>query len=548
MNTHLQSAADRIRSASPLIPACLLCLPLGLFLAGMTALFLGIQINAWTALAGLSAGLLIPLFAPSGTGRATAVAVSAFSLLVAMVVAGFFFDFSYDGFGYHKPAVTQFVGGWNPIADGSSPDGVVFWTAFYPKASWVVGAQLVALTGNLETAKAINALALLAAILSSWNFLHPRLSGRPGTAALGALLMGLNPVSVYQLLTSYVDGLLASLVLIQALALAELLTRPGSRRHWFEACAAALLLINLKFTGLAYAGLAFAVFMVFHFRRDGLRAALRPALGIGLVTVFATFVCGKSPYTDNLLAGRHLFYPVKGSGSFDIMGAIRPVNLNDLDRVSRFLVAQCSRSESVRPPASTRLRWPFQPTSIPKVWLDIEAGGFGPLYAEAMVLSALLLCVWRFRPRVGAPAVFLALVFLLGGFMHAEAWWARYSPQLFLPPLLVALAALRAEAPARRRIAQGIVGILCLNVTVIGLLAVGSRGWLTIRLNRELDAMRAAGPVEIDWASDRPALEFSLRHADIDFRPTGSPDAGPPWRPIPGALTARWRPIAEPTR
>ena len=60
-----------------------------------------------------------------------------------------------------------------------------------------------------------------------------------------------------------------------------------------------------------------------------------------------------------------------------------PANLSESDRFTRFFVSNFSRSELVRPPQSTRLKFPL---SIERLELrglygaDIESGGFGPLY------------------------------------------------------------------------------------------------------------------------------------------------------------------------
>ena len=132
-----------------------------------------------------------------------------------------------------------------------------------------------------------------------------------------------------------------------------------------------------------------------------------------------------------------------GPQSVDIMTAIRPINLAEKDRFSRFLIANFSRSEHVRPPRATTLKFPLRfelkersAWSVP----GPEAGGFGPFYGALLLMAGAGVCL--LLPNA-ATRHRLVPVWLIGGcllvsiFVHGEGWWARVRPQAWLLPLLV---------------------------------------------------------------------------------------------------------------
>ncbi|HEY9249759.1 MAG TPA: hypothetical protein VIO38_11530, partial [Rariglobus sp.] len=324
MITSVPSTPARFHSVADEMPAQLLGLLAGFYVSGVLALYAGLRLGFGTALLGLCAGLVLPRFlGPSRTGPWSRLLLPATVLLAALLVSNAFFDGSSDTIGYHKPGVLQLLDGWNPYRNASMGPDLSYWTVVYPKASWICGAQLTALTGRLECSKAVNLLALVAAGCVAWRFLHPRLPQHPRVAVLASILVALNPVAVAQCTTFYVDGLLASLLTILLLDLAGLVADGRSRADWFEIAVCSVLLANLKFTGLVYAGLAWFFAGLLLWRFQGFGAARRFA-GIGaLVLLPAILLFGKTPYLDNLNAGRHLFHPLMGSGKIDFMTGFR---------------------------------------------------------------------------------------------------------------------------------------------------------------------------------------------------------------------------------
>lgn len=519
----------------------------GVYAVGVLFLLLGLTITPVSGGIGILAGLALPrLLRLQGPGFALPAAVLGLAAATHLVAACWL-DISWDGLAYHQPAVIQLLEGWNPFRGPTDLANVAAWTTEYPKASWITAAQVVSLVGQIECGKGINFLTLVATLCVAIPFCAARLPSRPKLAVLGGAAIALNPVSVYQAPTFYVDGLLGSLLTILFLDLITLLAEQATRATHFRIAAAVLLLINLKFTGLVYCVLVLGTGIAVLAARREFAHAIRLGTAWGLLGIAGIFVFGASPYARNVLEGRHLFYPLQGPGAVDIMTPIRPANLTPLDRFSRFAAAHFARSENVRTPQSTRWAVPFfavAPDNYPRSYIDTTSAGFGPLFGGAMLLAALGLAWGLGRDRRIGPLV----IFTLGAmgltvFLHAEGWWARYVPQLWL------LAALGVPWLATRgllRLSGGLLVVLLLNTAMVGSPSAAQKLWATLLLKRELAEIKStAGRIELQ-PGPFPALARRTREAGIPTVVTsGATPDGPGWRSFKNPTDGvAWRPAA----
>jgi hypothetical protein len=406
--------------------------------------------------------------------------VAAFTAVLhcgAFLLARETFDKSYDGLAYQQEAVLRLAAGLNPLFEGAGQygQGNELYVDHYPKASWIAGAAVLLGCGNLEAGKLFNFTLILSAGCATASALLRLTSLRVPVVAVVALLAALNPVAVYQSSTFCVDGLIASVLTV---AIASLVNSAKTFR-WSVLCPALLaisLLVNLKLTGLVYGVVLLGWAVVAAWFRSGKMAAARlaiPALITGLVSVG---LLGYSPYVRNLREKGNIFYPVRGATKdvFDA-GPPQPANIADKDRFSRFLIANFSCSQTVRRPASTRLKFPFWIAREERYswsYYCIEAGAFGPLYGGMLVLGTIGLCLLLASAETRQSGRLVLLIsggLLASMFIHSEAWWARYAPQAWLLPLLVATAGLR--TPVRSRwwcVAWAILALATVNILFVG--------------------------------------------------------------------------------
>jgi hypothetical protein len=216
--------------------------------------------------------------------------------------------------------------------------------------------------------------------------------------------------------------------------------------------------------------------------------------------------------------------------------------------VTRFVVSNFSASETVRPHMETRLKFPLWIEPVERRGLygaDLESGGFGPLYGASLLLGAIGLAVlWAHRSmRSAAALVLLAASCLVASmFVHAETWWARYVPQAWLLPLLVAVPSLASPMRSLRWwIGAGVVAL-----TVVNLLVVGANvGWRQAKYafeNRSALQQMSAQPVEVYFGQFR-ALRRRLSEAGVEFRTLSAPpDGASGLHPFPApGQQASWR-------
>ncbi len=507
--------------------------------------FFGLGVSPATFVVGLLLGLLLPLvFLPRDSRLLKAYAIVLLVAAIAMPLLATSWDNTNDSLTYHIPGTIELASGTNPVYSELEN----FWANHHPKASWLFSAGVYQLSGNLEATKVINVLAMLACFGFAGAFFLS-ISGLPRVASyLLAALLALNPVSLVQLDTHYVDGLFSNLALLLIL-IAITLDMP-SVFSWIPrrplgvlAFGSAVLIINLKFTGLVFVCvlLLLGVARTLQTRRKVTRqdwrciALVLAAIGLGVLVV------GFSSYVTNLARYGHPFYPVFGADLSKIPDAPdarqRPVPYQDKAAPVAFVMSLTEKTSTATTATMEAPYAPKNPLSVSRseiaslTYPDPRRGGFGPLFLLSLTLSgvALVLLV-RSRPEEdsGMPLSTLAyglLLTLLLTLAMVEAWWARLAPTFFLAPVLVAAAGFSAR-PAKGRllrwVSTGVLVVLCLNT----LLVLGAQGFSYVNRSRTrqeaLVGLESSERVQLRFANPETARVYSLaiqqRLEDTGFR------------------------------
>ncbi len=454
--------------------------------------------------------------------RMALVVAALLSLLVAASarISRAFYDVSFDGQAYQQEGVYQLAHGWNPLFNPHiSPLSTELNVTLnhYPKGAWIIGAAMYRLTGRIETGKFANLLLIGAAFfmaLAVFADSRKKLSAWP--VAMAALVAA-NPVALCQMFTFYVDGQLASLLACLA-ALGFLGAADGNPWVNLLLFEAAVLIIQVKFTGLVYVAILFAGFFVLlAWRKRPLRKPLSMALlALGLGTV----VFGMNPYVFNILENGNPFYPFLGRGGFPQFTLTRqtPPDFLDANRAANLARSVFSRSRAWPFPSALKLPWQVDRDE----WTvfqapDVRTGGFGPLFPAALVLSLALLVmgVWR---GGAAPwiTVAITLIIILSVLPVYACWWARYAPQVWLVPL-VALGFLGGAAKKPIWLLSWLVPLI-LGANVAGIATVNFCGNLdaTRGTASDLAELRSHAPFKVTFGNFR-SYRFRLQEAGIPF-------------------------------
>ncbi|HWR40014.1 MAG TPA: hypothetical protein VN611_10985 [Patescibacteria group bacterium] len=466
--------------------------------------------------------------------------VGAFTL-----ISGLFYDVSYDGQVYHQEAVVQLAEGWNPLTDYMTKNrsNPAMLLNHYAKGPWIYGAALYKTTGHIEQSKAFNWVLMAAGFFLTLAALRDlRRLGRKNAVWL-SLIMALNPVTVYQLFSFYIDGQLASLLLC-LLALGRLLWTGGDRFAAATMAMVLVLLVNIKFTGVVYGAVAMAMLLgwALLLRRDLVRLLL-PATVVGMLV--GVLFAGFNPYVTNTVGFGHPFYPLYGrsGATMDIMTTNSPEPFLQMNALEKLAVATFSQSANkVGSEGLPVLKWPFslsgKELEVFLLGADIRLAGFGPWFSGAVVLAlgvvGLGLADRRKRPLTANAATMpgttlppdrasvyrglgVVLCVLLSGLVNPESWWARYSPQYWLVPILLAVLAMAEGGRRLRGLGYALVLVLTVNVMLVATTYVFGNAVASLSFDQGIAEMKET-PLTVAVAfREFPARRVILTEKGIEY-------------------------------
>lgn len=357
------------------------------------------------------------------------------------------FDNSFDGVWYHQEAVINLAKGWNPYYRALEPEeGAIngpFYDNHYPKAAWIAESVVYRFTGKLESSKVVNLWMALGLLFTSlFTLLHIR-QVTPLAAVLLSVLLGFNPVSIYQLYTFYIDGQLgAALMALIILLAASLLLKKQ-----FLFLAAVLVFVyafNLKFTGAVYGSIIMIFYLVWVVWKNR-PAFFRQLAGVAIAAFCALLIWGYPTYVTNTLKNKHPLYPIMGPGAQgeEIAAIPRPANFAGKNRFEKFYIGTFAAPVWCRAPLETQPKKLFRP--VPDRYYftraDFEISGFGPFYAENFLFMLLALGLVIFLPVPGKAAwLFAILAVTVSSFTNSEVWYARYVPHFWLIGIILIVA------------------------------------------------------------------------------------------------------------
>lgn len=534
-------------AASILVLASVMTLLLlgSLQLIASVGFVLGLGVGAAHLFLGTAAALGLGYWAaralvPGSSGKAWAVAACVFAGLfaVSVVVAGAFYDVSWDGNGTYQQAVLKLASGWNPMA--SAPPlppsvGADFWSQVYPKGSWVQAAIIYAFTGNLEQAKAARLLLVGVNFALTFSLLLTLAPHAWRRALLFGGLIALNPIATVQVFTFMYDGEVASLLFAWLLLAGLIWTRFGRWPIVLALAATTVMLVTVKFTAPAYV----VIFVIALTATAALRPpphlkSWQPAVALVIALVVGVAFVGYSPYVTNTLQRGSPLYPIVGKGSLNLMVLHMPGDFAGKDRVTKLALSVFSTpSEAAGASMSSTPKFPFSLTVSelrPFAGPTTRVSGLGPLFAAAVVLALVAFILLMANPASRRDPWVLGLwiaelVILASALINSEAWWARYAPQLWLMPVLVAAVAVYRGDEWIRRLGYLACGFLVANALLVAGVNVASQVYATTRVTRALEEARAwEAPILLQ---QREFTTSWIKLSDLGIRYRVVPDDAP---------------------
>lgn len=361
-------------------------------------------------------------------------------IILCSVLAGHFFDFSFDGQWYHQDAIVLLSKGWNPIYEPLIPNEAVSglnsnYVNHYPKGPWIIQTLMFQTTGNIEIGKALHTISLLALFLISLDFFKTK-QGLNWLQSLSlSLFIGFSTINLGQIFSFYVDGIMYSFLGIFILLLLSI-----QAKQTFWSClplgCCLVFLVNIKFTALVYVCVFLMAYVLylFWFKRELLRQSL---LFLSVFMVFGILVFGAHGYVRNTMSKGHPFFPLMGENNEGktIAEVQYAKNFFDMNRFEKAIAAHSAipmytdQQHASTPKPLFNFKLSRGSIEYYKNHQPVTMSPLGPFESELLLLFLPIL-VYVFWVRRGVKIFLFSAAILLSLFIQPEFWNFRYAPQL----------------------------------------------------------------------------------------------------------------------
>ncbi len=150
---------------------------------------------------------------------------------------------------------------------------------------------------------------------------------------------------------------------------------------------------------------------------------------------------------------------------------------------------------------------------------DVRVGGWGPLFGAILILAAAaLIGLFFVSRRIALVALGLIAAILAISLLNSEAWWARYTPQLWLIPVIV-LGALWVAQEKRARLAGNLLALLMFaNIFLVSGAYVGWNTLSTRQVRATLAELRQSGERVMLYYGPLEAAGMRLQEYEIPYQ------------------------------
>ena len=377
-------------------------------------------------------------------------------LVISILLSSHVYDMSYDGNAYHKLAIGLLKDGFNPIYEDVNQfekklENVnnSIWVEHYPKATWFYGASVYKLTGNIETAKSYNVW-ILFVVFFIIAYLINKFFKNKFFAFIMAIVFCFFPIIWEQILTLYVDGFMGYILFLVVLYMALFIKDENNINYKVILGSLLIILINIKFTGLLYGGIFclgyFIPYLIKKLRIKEFKSLCYNVLIFITIVLCAVLLVGSSSYIKNTFDHSNPLYPLIGKDKIDIMTYLQPESFQKRSALEKNFYSLFSRTANIgmfnNGEPELKIPFTFNGYEITQISCDTRIGGYGVLFGGIFILSLLILLIYfiveivhkRYNDLLYLGIPFL-IVFLIM-FTISDSWWARYSPQLYLIPIM----------------------------------------------------------------------------------------------------------------
>lgn len=387
---------------------------------------------------------------------------------------GNLYDLTVDGNSYHKLAVGSLKNGWNPVyesvEDFNKEKGNIvdidtenaknfLWINHYTKGPWIYSGVVYAFTDNIESAKIFTIIIMYSTFTIVFSYLSKKINTFIGIII--SLLLVVNPITIVQMFNYYGDGLLGLCIFIIITSLISITDKNCDKDNltkFIILASAIIICVNIKFTGLAFAGifcLAFYIYWLSKVYKSKEKEEFYKTIKVltifyTIVVLFSVGIIGFTSYVKNTIFNGHPFYPLYGEGKVDIITTMQPNYFSELGTIKKFVISMFSTSENIcysndgqGKYADLKLPFTYTENEINNFTIpDMRIGGFGPLFGGITILSSIAIIILIIKCTIEKKYnILIPLMLILGCItilicIVEGSWWARYIPYFYLIPII----------------------------------------------------------------------------------------------------------------
>ncbi len=230
------------------------------------------------------------------------------------LLASLFFDNSEDGQLYHQPAVFELARGWNPFLYYLDDTVIknLLWVNHYPKAQWIVQASWLNIFLNINAVKFVNFWLMIVVFCKALSFCNKKkILGFRGI--LFSTLLAFNPISVTQMHSFYLDGVMYAFILFACFEAYDFFEDCNKRYVLWPLILSLVIVANLKYSGVIFSvfcfGGIFLGIILLQLSLQKIKALIYNAsIWFGIVAISGLYV-----YGNNLIKFKDPFYPLNQS-------------------------------------------------------------------------------------------------------------------------------------------------------------------------------------------------------------------------------------------
>lgn len=377
--------------------------------------------------------------------------ISIIVLIISIFVSGYVFDQSDDGNTYHKETIYMLKEGWNPVYNDykefAKNNNLTYnhelWSEHYPKTTWIIGATIYDITNNIETGKFYNITFMYITFVLLSYIIYKQFS-KKYLSILISLVTVINPITMSQIFSYYVDGLLGLLLYLSIIYMYLFINNDKDKLIKIVLASLIIIISNIKFTGLAYCGLFCLGYYIYYFLKNiksNNTRLIKNTIYFIFVVIIAFLVVGSSSYLKNTLEHKNPFYPLMGKDKVDIMTFLQPASFKDMTPIEKNFYSIFSKTANIgvfnNGEPVLKIPFTFDSYELEQIGYDTRIGGYGVLFSGIFIVSIIFLIffivdlIHKKDKNIVIYVIPLIITILLMIFL-SDSWWARYAPQLYL--------------------------------------------------------------------------------------------------------------------